>query len=141
MNTSENTTAPGRSSALDRIELSGLEFTAVVGVLPEERERAQPLRIDLAVFLELGNAGLSDELDDTIDYGALCDAVVETASSARPHLLERLASLVCDAVVGFDERISAVEVNVAKLRPPVPHSLDSAGVRITRRATSGEGAE
>lgn len=118
----------------DRIELSGLEFTAVVGVLPEERDRAQPLRVDLVVQVDLSEAAVSDCLDDTIDYGGLCDAVVEVATGEQPELLERLAGVVADTVLSFDGRIAAVEVSVAKLRPPVPHSLDRAGVHITRRA-------
>lgn len=121
----------------DRIELSGLEFTAVVGVLPEERDRAQPLRVDLVVHVDLSEAGVSDSLEDTIDYGGLCDAVVEVASGEHPELLERLAAVVADTVLSFDARIDAVEVSMAKLRPPVPHRLDRAGVRITRRAGGG----
>jgi dihydroneopterin aldolase len=121
----------------DRIELSGLEFTAVVGVLPEERDRAQPLRVDLVVQIDLSEAGVSDRLDDTIDYGRLCDTVVEVATGEHPKLLERLAGVVADAVLSFDVRVSAVEVSVAKLRPPVPHRLDRAGVHITRRAGGG----
>lgn len=123
----------------DRIELSDLRFTAVVGVLPEERERAQPLRLDLAVSVDLSEAGLSDDLGDTIDYGGLCDVAVEVGTHERPQLLERLATVVADAVISFDGRISGVEVCLAKLRPPVPHSLQSAAVRITRRAGGGRG--
>ncbi|MCZ7627865.1 MAG: dihydroneopterin aldolase [Microthrixaceae bacterium] len=118
----------------DRIELSGLEFTAVIGVLPQERERAQPLRMDLVVHVDLTGAGMSDRLADTIDYGTLCDTVVEVATVEQPELLERLAAVVADAVLGFDPRISAVGVSMAKLRPPVPHNLDRAGVTITRRS-------
>lgn len=121
----------------DRIELSGLEFTAVVGVLPEERERAQPLRVDLVVQVDLSEAGFSDRLGDTVDYGTLCDVVVEVATGEQPELLERLAAVVADTVLAFDDRITAVGVSMAKLRPPVAHSLDRAGVRITRRAGDG----
>lgn len=121
----------------DRIELTGLEFLAVVGVLPEERDRAQPLRMDLVVQVDLSAAGVSDRLDDTVDYGGLCDAVVDVATGEHPDLLEHLAAVVADAALSFDARIAAVEVSIAKLRPPVPHSLDLAGVRITRRAGGG----
>lgn len=119
---------------VDRIELHGLRVTAVVGVLPEERERAQPLEIDLVAGIDLSAAGVSDELADTVDYAAICERVVHTASTAEPLLLERLATLVADAALGTDARIEAVEVSIRKLRPPVPHVLASSGVRIVRRA-------
>lgn len=117
---------------LDVIELRGLRVTAVVGVLPEERERAQPLELDLDVTADLRAAGRSDALADTIDYGALCDVVSELVTGAEPLLLERLAALVAEGVLAADDRIRSVDVVVRKLRPPVPHDLASSGVRVRR---------
>lgn len=122
------------SGGSDLIELRGLRLTAVVGVLPEERERAQPLEVDLDVGVDVSTAGLSDDLGDTVDYGAICDVVAATVQRAEPLLLERLAALVADAVLGADPRIESVELAVRKLRPPVAHAMDSSGVRITRRS-------
>ncbi len=118
----------------DRIELGGLRVVALVGVLREERVRAQPLEVDLALEVDLGPAGASDALDDTVDYGAVCDRVVAVITAEQPQLLERLAQRVATEVLGLDERIEAVELAVRKLRPPVPHDLASSGVRLTRRA-------
>lgn len=116
----------------DRIELRGLRVVAVVGVLPEERTRAQPLELDLELHVELAAAGRSDALEDTVDYGAVCDAVVAATAAARPQLLERLAESLTAAVLELDDRIHAVELSVRKLRPPVPHDLASSGVRLLR---------
>lgn len=118
---------------MDRIELRGLRFTAIVGVLPEERERAQPIRVDLDLGIDLTAAQGSDALDDTVDYGAVCDRVAAVATGSAPQLLERLAGLIADDVLELDERIVTVEVSVHKLRPPVPHQLDSSGVRVLRQ--------
>lgn len=117
----------------DLIRLAGFRAVAIVGVLPEERERAQPLQIDLDLHVDLSAAGQSDGLDDTVDYGAVCDAVAQTLDTARPELLERLAAQLADAVFEVDARIEGLTLSVAKLRPPVPHDLSSSGVRITRR--------
>jgi len=124
---------PTTSSGSDLIQLADLRVVGIVGVLPEERVRAQPLRIDLDLHVDLSSAGVSDALGDTVDYGAVCDAVVHTVQVARPELLERLAAQLADAVFDVDARIGTVTVSVAKLRPPVPHDLASSGVRITRR--------
>jgi len=118
---------------VDRIELRGLRLTTIVGVLPEERERAQPIQIDLDLVVDLTDAAGSDALGDTVDYGAVCDRVAAVANSAAPQLLERLAGLVAATVLDLDDRIATVEVSVRKLRPPVPHQLDSSGVRVTRQ--------
>lgn len=116
----------------DRIELRGLRVLAVCGALPEERERPQPFQVDLDVAVDLGPAGQSDELADTVDYGGLARSVVRVASEGRFTLMERLAERIAEEV-GADARVESVTVAVHKLRPPVPVDLASAGVRISRR--------
>lgn len=117
----------------DRIELRGLRTVGICGALPEERERPQPLEVDLDVVVDLGPAGSSDALADTVDYGALCDRVVEVIGAGTPQLLEHLAAVIADAVLDLDARVSGVTVALRKLRPPVPHALATSGVRIERR--------
>jgi len=67
----------------DRIELRGLRVTATCGVLPEEKARRQPFEVDMDVHADLGAASLSDDLADTVDYGALC-ALVAGIADTRP---------------------------------------------------------
>lgn len=120
------------STAGDRIELRGLRLVGLVGVLPEERTRAQPLELDLDLSVDTSAAGVSDALSDTVDYGAVCDLVAAVVAELQPELLERLAVAVAEAVLATDERIGSVELSVRKLRPPVPHDLASSGVRVRR---------
>ena len=120
----------------DVIELLGLRVVGICGALPEERVRAQPLEVDLVVEVDLRAAGASDVLADTIDYGALCDAVAEVVATGTPQLLEHLAATLATAVLGVDDRAVAVTVAVRKLRPPVPHALATSGVRVRRTRPS-----
>jgi dihydroneopterin aldolase len=117
----------------DRIELRGLRFMALVGALPEEVDRVQPLELDLDVEANLAVAGVSDELADTIDYGALCALAERTVvGGGHVRLLEAVADQVARAVLEADVRITRVTVAVRKLRPPVPQDLATSGVRVTR---------
>lgn len=115
----------------DRIELRGLTLSAICGALPEERERAQPLEVDLDVVADLAPAGASDVLEDTLDYGAITDAVERVVTGLAPLLLERLAEAIAETVL-TDPRALSVTVAVRKLRPPVPQVMATSGVRITR---------
>ena len=116
----------------DRIELRGLRVVGRCGVLPEEVERGQPLEVDLDVVTDMAAARASDDLVDTVDYGAICAAVEQAIVDDHVRLLEFLAGKLADAVLAVDGRIVAVEVAVRKLRPPVPQHLATSGVRITR---------
>jgi FolB domain-containing protein len=115
----------------DVIELRGLVASGYCGALPEEQTRAQPLEVDLDIRADLRRAGASDDLGETIDYGAVCATVERVVTGERFTLLERLAERLAEVVLA-DDRVDAVTVAVRKLRPPVPQPLATAGVRITR---------
>lgn len=116
---------------MDRILIDDLRVLTIIGALPHERELAQPLRIDLAIGLDLRNAGRSDELNDTVHYGLVCERVVEVARDSKDILLERLAAKVADVVLEFD-LVEQVDVTITKLRPPVPETVESTSVIISR---------
>lgn len=105
-------------------------MTAICGVLPEEQQRPQPLELDIDIDADLGPPGRSDQLADTVDYGAVCDTVAAIAGSERFALLEAFAHRVADQVLGTQPLAEVVVVAVRKLRPPVPHQLTTSGVRI-----------
>jgi dihydroneopterin aldolase len=116
---------------LDRIVITGIRALGVHGALPEERARSQPFEVDVEMEVDLSIPGQSDHLPDTVDYAAVAEAVVRVVESERHHLLERLATRVCE-VCKADERVSAVTVTVRKIHPPVRALLDHVGVTIRR---------
>jgi len=120
------------SGGADRIELRGLRVLGICGALAEERERPQPLEIDLDVEADLSGPGRTDSLDDTVDYGAVARAAVRVATEERFTLLEALAERIAQEVGRTQALVTSVTVAVRKLRPPVPVDLATAGVRITR---------
>ncbi len=112
--------------------LRGLRVVGTHGVLPEERQRSQPFEVDLVLHVDLAAAGASDDLAETVDYGAVADAVDAVVRGRQFGLLEALASTIADTVLALDVRVAAVDVAVTKLRPPVPVDLATAGVRMRR---------
>ena len=116
---------------MDRILISGLRELGVHGVLPEEQVRPQPFEVDIELRVDVAAAGESDELEDTVDYGAVCEAVSRIVSSEQYRLLERLASRIAE-VCRSDPRVVGVVVEVRKLHPPVRALLDHVAVRVER---------
>jgi dihydroneopterin aldolase len=116
---------------MDTIILSGIRALGAHGVLPEEQARPQPFEVDVELSVDLGAAGRSDVLSDTIDYDGLAQRVVEIVESGGLSLLEALASRIATACQ-TDPRVTAVVVTVKKLRPPVPVHVDHVAVRIER---------
>ncbi|MGH9087698.1 MAG: dihydroneopterin aldolase [Acidimicrobiales bacterium] len=115
-----------------RIEIRDLRVMGVHGVLPEERERAQPFAIDVDIRLDTRRSAESDTLEDTVDYGALCERSVDVVATTSYRLLEALADAVARALLEEDERVVAAAVTVRKMRPPIAAQLGSVGVRVVR---------
>jgi dihydroneopterin aldolase len=116
----------------DRIEIRDLRVLGVHGVLPEERERAQPFALDIVAWVDMAAAQRSDDLGDTVDYGALAQVAAEVVSQRSFRLLEALAGRLAEALLIADARLTAVEVTVRKLRPPLALDVASTGVRVLR---------
>ncbi|HUS60689.1 MAG TPA: dihydroneopterin aldolase [Acidimicrobiales bacterium] len=115
----------------DRIELRGIRAEGIHGVLPQEQAHAQPFEVDLDIVADLWDAGVSDLLADTVDYGTVIERTVQVISAERHDLIERIAERIADEVLDFPG-VLEVTVTVRKLRVPVDAQITSAGVRITR---------
>jgi dihydroneopterin aldolase/2-amino-4-hydroxy-6-hydroxymethyldihydropteridine diphosphokinase len=127
----------GAGRVPDRLQLRGLRALGTHGVLPEERDRAQPFEADIDLELDLRPAGRSDDLSDTVDYAAVAGAVAAVIAGEHADLLEHLAERVAAAALASAGQAYAVTVNLRKTRPPVPVELASAGVTIRRERAGG----
>lgn len=111
------------------IELHGLRLFGRHGVYPEEREKGQDFIFD--VELDVGDRGVSDLLEDAVDYDAVARAVRDVSDAQAYNLLEALAAAVADELL---RRFSAEHVSVRVTKPTVrPAGLEGfASVRISR---------
>jgi dihydroneopterin aldolase len=115
----------------DLIELRGLRVFGVHGVHGAERSSPQPFEIDLDIVTDTSAAARSDDLADTVDYLGAADVATAVVAGPPRRLMESLAATIAAEILR-DPRVLSVTVGLRKLRPPVPHDLDSAGVRVTR---------
>ncbi|WP_238418641.1 dihydroneopterin aldolase [Gordonia sp. 'Campus'] len=119
----------------DRIELRGLKVRGNHGVFDHERADGQDFFIDVVLWLDLQAAAESDDLRDTVDYGALAQQVAGIVGGEPRNLIEAVGGEVADSIM-TDERISACEVTVHKPSAPIPLTFDDVAV-VTRRSRKG----
>ena len=115
----------------DRIELRGLTVRGHHGVFEHERRDGQEFVVDITVWIDLDRAAASDDLTDTLDYGALAARVTDIVGGPARNLIETVAAEVADDVMG-DERVHAVEVVVHKPQALIPLALNDVAVTIRR---------
>ena len=123
----------------DRIELRGLTVRGNHGVFDHERRDGQDFVVDITVWIDLATAAASDDLADTLDYGALAKRAADIVGGPARNLIETVAGEIAEDVM-TDERVHAVEVVVHKPAAPIP--LDFADVAVVaRRSRRGGAAE
>lgn len=115
----------------DLLRIRGLKAETVIGVPEEERRTAQAVFIDAELSLDLKPAAESDDLRQTVDYGALIGDIVALAAEGERRLLETLAEEIAQLVLR-NEVVTAVTVEVAKAHVPVTQELSSVSVRVIR---------
>ena len=115
----------------DQIQIRNFKLLLFCGVLPEEKVRRQPFRLDIDIEVDLSAPATSDELTDTVNYGEVLGTLERVLEAERFELLERLAGRVIELVMQ-NPLVAAVEVTVHKLRPPVPQNVESTGVKVRR---------
>jgi 7,8-dihydroneopterin aldolase/epimerase/oxygenase len=115
----------------DRIELRGLRVRGHHGVFEHERRDGQDFVIDAVLEVDASKAAASDELADTVDYGAFATALAAVAGGPPVDLLETLCARLVEACLA-DSRVQAATVTVHKPHAPIPLVFDDLAVTMRR---------
>ena len=115
----------------DRIALRGLQVRGHHGVFEHERRDGQDFVLDLVLDVDLAKAGASDDLADTVDYGALAQTAAAVVAGPPRQLIEAVAAEVAARVLA-DARVAAVEVTLHKPQAPITMPFDDVAVVVRR---------
>ena len=119
----------------DRISLTGITAFGHHGVFSTERQQGQRFVVDVSCTLDLSLAASSDDLGQTIDYGALAQAVAADIERDPLNLIEALAERIAVTCLRYDA-IQCVEVTVHKPHAPMPVDVADVAVTLTRSKTT-----
>jgi dihydroneopterin aldolase len=122
-----------RSEPEVTIEISGLSLFTHVGVTAAEREVGQRLLLDIRLDVGDCDATITDRIEDTIDYGQVCEAANLVAQQRSYKTLERLCTAIADRLLERYEAI-AVWVKAAKPEPPLPLPVGEVSVEVWRES-------
>lgn len=102
-----------------------------------ERRDGQDFVVDITVWIDLAAAATSDDLADTMDYGALAKRAADIVAGPPRDLIETVAAEIAEGVM-TDERVHAVEVVLHKPSAPIPLTFTDVAV-VARRSRRGGG--
>jgi FolB domain-containing protein len=114
----------------DRIWIRGLRCRAFVGIEDWEQRDRQEIRIDIELFTDIGEAGRSDRIEQTVNYRRVSKATLALVEGERFQLVERLAESVAAMILKEFASVRRVRLSVEK--PGALRFAESVGVRIER---------
>ncbi|MBX3272124.1 MAG: dihydroneopterin aldolase [Sandaracinaceae bacterium] len=125
-------------SATDVISVRGLRVDCVVGVYPHERDRAQPLDVDVRMRLDTRRAGASERLAHTVHYADVANQLAFLLQSCRFDLLETAAHVLTRYLLAppapGERRARLCEVTLSLTKPYALAGHGVPSLEVTRRA-------
>jgi len=116
------------------VEVYGLSLYTHHGVTEAEREIGQRVEFDIHIDLKSCDAVLTDRVEDTVDYGDVCQFIALVAQQRSYRTLERLCSVVAERLIKRYSAISEVWVKATKPQPPIPLPVDKVSVEVWAEA-------
>ena len=117
----------------DRINIKGLKLYAYHGCLEEERQKGQEFTLDITLYLNLTPAGITDNLERTVNYSEACQVAQEAFTKYAYNLIETAAEEVSAALLIKYSLVDKVTVEVFKPHAPIPLDFENVSVFIERK--------
>ena len=114
---------------MDTIFLHGIETHCVIGVWEWEKRITQKIIVDLDMASDIAQSALTDELQDTLNYKAIGEGVIEMLETSRFQLIETMAEEVAKLVM---EKFSVSWVKVRVNKGGAVKYITNVGVEIER---------
>ena len=111
------------------ISLKNIRVYANHGCIQEEAQIGSWYRVDMTIWADLGKSMQTDTLSDTIDYVRL-NQIVEEQMAIRSNLLEHVAGRILLAIKNEFQKITRIEVEIAKINPPINGDVEQVSVKI-----------
>ena len=115
---------------MDRVFIKDLIATGIVGVNEWERIHPQKILINITLFTDTHQAGISDNIEDCVSYSAVGKKILAHAETASRKTVEALAADLAYICLE-DLRVEKVIVRVEK--PEAVSYASSVGIEIERK--------
>lgn len=117
---------------MDEIRISDLVVFANHGVYQEEAVLGQKFLISAVIETDIRKPGLSDSLENTINYGEVSLEITRFLTEKRFQLIEACAEQLAEHLLFTYPLMKRITLEIKKPWAPVGLPLDTVSVKITR---------
>ena len=111
------------------IEIEGMEFYAFHGHFDVEKVAGNRFLVNLKIEADCSMAGLSDKLEDTLDYQKDYLAVKEEMAVSS-DLLEHVCQRIISRIKAEFPKAQKVSVKVSKMNPPMGGQIERVSLTL-----------
>ncbi len=118
----------------DQIEIKDLLIRAIIGINDDERENRQDVVINIRLDTNTRAAGLSDDIEDAVNYRTIAKQVIALVERSQYYLVEKMAEEIANLCLA-DPRVERARISIEK--PGALRFARSVGVSIERSREDG----
>ena len=97
---------------MDKIEIKGLEVFAHHGVYEEEQRLGQKFVVSAVLSLDTTAAAQTDDLDQTVNYGAISRQITQILQRENNKLLERAAAVTAEEILLTNPLFNGITIKI-----------------------------
>ncbi len=116
---------------MDVLRLKGLRFFGFHGVYKNEQKKGNTFEIDATFYLPLQTAAVTDNLEQTLNYQLIYNAVKSVIEGPSKLLIEHLAYLIGTSILPHVNSDTKFEITVRKINPPLPSMVEFSEVTLS----------
>ena len=116
----------------DFIKVTNMKVFAYHGVLEEEKKNGQDFYLNAKVYVDMRKVGLSDQLNDTINYDLVCICLTEIFAEKQFDTIEAAAEYTVQEIMMEFPTIQAMELEVRKPHAPLTYMPEDISITIYR---------
>lgn len=118
---------------MDSVMIKGLEVYCNHGVFPEENKLGQKFVVDATLYMNTRHAGVSDNLNNSVDYGKVSHMITKFMKDNTYKLIEAVAENLAQYLLTEVTNIKEVEIEIKKPWAPIGLPVEYAAINIRRK--------
>ncbi len=111
------------------IEIEGMEFYAFHGHFEVEKVAGNRFLVNLKIETDCSKAGMSDKLEDTLDYQKAY-SIVQEEMAISSDLLEHVCQRIITRIKNEFQETGNVTVKVSKMNPPMGGQIEKVSLTM-----------
>lgn len=118
---------------MDHIKIVQLEVFAFHGCEEQEKRDGQKFYIDADLYTDIRTPGISDDLNDTMNYATVCQFIDKFMKENRFDLIEAAAEQTVRALLQEFPKVRGVDFTIYKPNAPIGLPFGNVAVSISRK--------